>query len=288
MRSYIFAFLPLIVIVAVIILYFFFYKLSINRRLADPQSDGSRRFISPSDLGLIIMAVFLILSNSSNRARINQLSQQINNMNSTINQLSYQISELNSDKSHEFEYYLSTESLRKNENNEYVADVRITVSPAITTEKTTVTLYIEKEQITLQQREKGQFTGSFEIPVNSHPDSAYLILHFDDGDIREDILLEPEKLYSDLFPTFMISGSTESSSGKLKLNIQIHKPVADSLVSSILVIKDRDKVLYTQDLLANNGEDPITISKSFSVSEGKNAQVYIESTDSRGWKYYTV
>ncbi|MBQ1826473.1 MAG: hypothetical protein II126_00750, partial [Erysipelotrichaceae bacterium] len=285
MRSYVTAFLPLIIIAAVVILYFFFYKLSINRRLANPQSDGSRRFISPSDLALVILSVFLILSNSTNKARINQLTQQINNMNSTINQLSYQISELNRDKSHEFEYYLSTDSIRKNENGEYIASVRITVTPAIMTQKTSASFYIEGRQISLEQKEKGQFTGSFDVATNSHPDSAYLIIHFDDGDIREDIMLEPEKLYSDLIPTFMISGSTEFSGGKLKLNLQIHKPIELPFVSCSLIIKDRDEVLYTQDLLAAKDEDPITVSRNFSVSAEKNAMIYIEATDSRGWKY---
>ncbi len=287
MRSYVIAFLPLIIIAAVIILYLFFYKLSINRRLSDPQESGSRRIISPSDLALVILSVFLILSNSTNKARINQLTQQINNMNSTINQLSYQISELNRDKSHEFEYYLSTDSIRKNENGEYIASVRITVTPAIMTEKSSASFYIEGKQISLEQKEKGQFTGSFDVATDSHPNSAYLIIHFDDGDIREDVLLEPEKLYSDLIPTFMISGNTEFSSGKLKLNLQIHKPLELPFVSCNLLVKDGQKIIYTQDLLASD-DDPIIVSKNFSIREEKNAQICIEATDSRGWKYCTV
>ncbi|MBR0138550.1 MAG: hypothetical protein IJM15_09075 [Erysipelotrichaceae bacterium] len=291
MRAYAIALLPLIIIAAALVLYFLFYKRSINRSLNDPDGYRRRSFISPSELTLGVIVIFLLISNYHNRATINQLSMQLYNINSSISDLTYQIEQLKQDDSHRFDYYMRAVSVEKDANDRYHADIEITVEPEVITDNTSVTLYVDGKTINLNNNEIGRFTANFEITPAKLPESCYLIVHFVDGDVREELPMEPEKLFNELFPMMQIMGSSEINSGKLNLDLDVWFPdekFSSTLIETEVCITNHlTEVLYEQKLTPNENGDPIKIKYRGKVDDEKDLHVFIRTTDSKGWHYIT-
>ncbi len=280
-RAYIMALIPVIIIGAAIIGYFYFYKRAVNRSL---QGDHrSSRLVSPSDVGLVLLGVFFIMSSVRNNAAISNLQNQLSNMNSQLHNISQQIDEIGKDHSHDFEWNLSVKDLYK-QNGDYYARVMIEIIPEVVDGKTKVELHVAGKPVELNTKDH-HYQGEFSVKIAEDPVSAYVYLENQNGGKREDLFLAPEKMFDLIFPSMVFTGSTTISSDVLNadLNVRTYQPENDRKIASAEVfVADGEKVLLNKKLEADKETE---IRYKGKISKEDNARIYGVIEDTRGWKY---
>ena len=280
------ALLPVVLIISGIAGYYFFYKKEVNKSLN--RQGGNRRLVSPGDVGIYLLLVFFVISNVRNNAAISNLKSQLDYMNSQLTTISQKIDYMSEDHHHDFEWSMTVKELYK-ENERYTARVNVEIVPEVIDSATKVELYVEDRKIELTGKDY-RYTGEFEMDTLAFPQSCYVYLENENGGVREDLYFEPEKLYSELLPSMLISGSTTITSNKLVLDDVISLSYSDGgtyrFSSAEYTITDKNNVIYSQKLDLNK-ENTVKYSGNISVDE--NVRIYIIAEDIRGWKYvYTI
>ena len=276
------ALIPVVLIIIGLAGYYLFYKKEVNKSL---NREGSRRhLISPGDVGIYLLLVFFVISNVRNNATISSLQSQLNNMNSQLTVISQKIDYMSEDHHHDFDWSMTVKELYK-ENDRYIAKVKVEIVPEVIDSATKAELYVEDKKVELTMQNY-QYTGEFEMDTLKFPQSCYVYLENENGGVREDLYFEPEKLYSQLLPSMLITGSTTITSNKLVIDDVIRVFYSDGgtykFSSAEYVITDRNEVIHSQKLDVNNEN---TVKFSDSISKEENVRIYINAEDIRGWKY---
>ena len=276
------ALIPVVLIIIGLAGYYLFYKKEVNKSL---NREGSRRhLISPGDVGIYLLLIFFVISNVRNNATISSLQSQLNNMNSQLTVISQKIDYMSEDHHHDFDWSMTVKELYK-ENDHYIAKVKVEIVPEVIDSATKAELYVEDKKVELTMQNY-HYTGEFEMDTLKFPQSCYVYLENENGGVREDLYFEPEKLYSQLLPSMLITGSTTITSNKLVIDDVISVFYSDGgtykFSSAEYVITDRNEVIHSQKLDVNNEN---TVKFSDSISKEENVRIYINAKDIRGWKY---
>ena len=276
------ALIPVVLIIIGLAGYYLFYKKEVNKSL---NREGSRRhLISPGDVGIYLLLIFFVISNVRNNATISSLQSQLNNMNSQLTVISQKIDYMSEDHHHDFDWSMTVKELYK-ENDRYIAKVKVEIVPEVIDSATKAELYVEDKKVELTMQNY-HYTGEFEMDTLKFPQSCYVYLENENGGVREDLYFEPEKLYSQLLPSMLITGSNTITSNKMVLDDVISVFYSDGgtykFSSAEYVITDRNEVIHSQKLDVNNEN---TVKFSDSISKEENVRIYINAKDIRGWKY---
>ena len=276
------ALIPVVLIIIGLAGYYLFYKKEVNKSL---NREGSRRhLISPGDVGIYLLLIFFVISNVRNNATISSLQSQLDSLNSQLTAISQKIDYMSEDHHHDFEWSMIIKELHK-ENDRYIAKVNVEIVPEVIDSVTKAELYVEDKKVELTMQNY-HYTGEFEMDTLKFPQSCYVYLENENGGVREDLYFEPEKLYSQLLPTMLITGSTTITSNKLVLDAVINPIYSETgtyrFSSAEFVITDKNQVIHSQQLETNKEN---TLHYDGNVSADENVRIYIYAEDIRGWKF---
>lgn len=289
-------YLPILVLLVLalgVLGYFICYRIMINRKLKQQESEAHVPMASTESVFKIVVIIGVLVMYSSLNSKLMDLRSELRDTKSALSDkiyaLQYELKEMKEAAKKEASmvsgiYYDFGEVDAK----EHTAEIKFFVSPKSYSEETEVSVVFRGEKIPLTNDKGGRFTGSTIVSIFEDVHEKCLINITEGGVTKTEVWENAPQgsLWFNCLPVLAVGGrggsQMSTNSLRLEYEYELFPEYADSFRNLTLYVKKGGTIVDELDFV--NGR--VSIEQSYSVKKGEKGETiefYIKGVDEYGY-----